>query len=233
MKIINNFLTSDPLITIISIVTPRWDNLKEIILEPLRKDPCFKQVGEYCSVYHKDTDTDGHYNCCKAFNEVVELCSSEIILFSTGDGLIPSQLLWRGYGMLLLHDLPVFAYRMDEQEEGSWKKNNDALGEFIMVRREWALESTWDERLGGWGAMDYDFLQRVCNNLLEEKDRYNYIGVCLGPGENDRVKHFYHPRKSDEWYRAQNDKNWGIIEEQGLWNKGKRIISERIKEGRI
>ena len=217
MKIINNFLTSDPLITIISIVTPRWDNLKEIILEPLRKDPCFKQVGEYCSVYHKDTDTDGHYNCCKAFNEVVELCSSEIILFSTGDVKIEAQLLWRAYGQLLLLNLPIFAYRMDEQADGTWKMNNDALGDFIMVKKEWAIEiGGWDQRLLNWGMQDYDFLGRM--SLFLQKD-YNKLGVCMGPRPEDRVQHFYHPRRSDEWYREQNKKNWGIIKEQGLWNR--------------
>ena len=205
-----------PKITILSIVTTRGGERIEKTIKDLFENLIFYKIGAYWAVHNEDSEIEG-YNCCKAFNEASEQCNSDIIIYSTGDVLIPAQLLWRAYGQLLLHNLPVFAYRMDEQEGGSWKENNDALGDFIVCKKEWVVEvGGWDQRLFQWGVQDYDFLGRL--GLLLQKD-YNNLGVCMGPRPEDRVQHFYHPRKSDEWYREQNKKNWGIIKEQGLWNK--------------
>ena len=210
------------LIIIISIVNiDRWKKNKNIILDSLSK-----QVS-YWVVFNEDNN--GSYNCGEAFNKATEICKTDIIIYSTGDILIEPQLLWRAYELLLIHNLPVFTYRMDEQEDGSWKENDDALGDFIMVKREWALAvSGWDPRLLNWGIQDYDFLGRL--GLLLQGD-YSKLGIVLGYKVEDRVKHFYHPRRDDEWYREQNKKNWLIIKEQGLWTK--EMYEELKKDGEI
>ena len=206
---------NNKIITILSIVTSRWETKGEGIIKTLLEDKVFYGMGSYWAIHNEDTEEG--YNCCEAFNKATDLCNSDIMIYTTGDGLIEPQLLWRAYGELLIHNLPVFAYRMDEGEDRSWKENNDSLGDFIMVRREWALTiGGWDCRMKDWGFMDYDFLGRM--SLLLQKD-YFKLGLLLGKGLADRVKHFYHPRRTDEWYREQNKKNRLIVEEQGLWTR--------------
>jgi len=168
-------------------------------------------MGSYWAIHNEDTEEG--YNCCEAFNKATEESKTDIIVYSTGDILIEPQLLWRAYGLLLLHDFPVFAYRMDEQGDGSWRENDDALGDFIMIKKEWGSEiGGWNCLMTNWGFMDHEFLVRI--GLLLSKE-----SVCLGFEKRDRVKHFYHSRKEDTWYKEQNKINRKIFLDNPLWNK--------------
>ena len=203
---------------IISLVDKeRWSRNERLILDTLYSNSDLREIVTYETVVA--VEENGIYNCGKAFNKGFRQSCSDIIIYTTGDVVIEPLIIIASYAKLLDSGFPVFAFRVDQDEKGSWVINNDALGDFIMVKREWVEQvGGWDERLINWGALDYDFLIRVNNYLNPSFNLEQDLGrCCLGLDIKHRVKHLYHSRRSDEWYREQNKKNWAIIKEQGVW----------------
>jgi hypothetical protein len=205
-------------VTVLSLVNrERWQKNKGVILGNIYSDNVMRKIVAYWALI--GDDIDGSYNCGKAFNEGLKESNSGVIVYSTGDVVIEPFVMLSSYIQLLSNDRPVFTLRVDQNEDNSWTLNDNAIGDFIMVRKEWAdAVGGWDERLLDWGAGDYDFLFRVCNYLDPNFSLESALGeCCLGVDTKSRVKHLYHSRRSDEWYREGNKKNWAIIKEQGAW----------------
>ncbi len=222
MKIIK-YPSEDKSITLLSLSHPdRQTRMQSQIIDPLFKnDPIAKQSISYWAIYPQENESG--YNTCEAYNRAWLSCNSPILLFTTGDIIISSALIWRTYSVLLNGLIPV-ALRLDETEEGNFQPNPHSIGDFIMVKRDWVVAvGGWDERLESWGFQDYDFIQRLELQL-------GLSPYIMGESKEDRVIHLWHPRKEDRWYRNQNKINQGIIEREGRWNKAMMLEKHKTEE---
>lgn len=123
----------------------------------------------------------------------------ERLLFTNCDIVIPREV-----AELALHlstsPSCVNVYRRDEQADGSWIDNEQAIGDCQIVSRDtWQCAGGFDERLTGWGFIDYSFAIR-CRNTGAEPFAHPTL----------RVRHHWHPRLSDDEYRAMNQRNQEI-----------------------
>ena len=139
--------------------------------------------------------TDEPWNESKTKNAAATIAADKII-FTNCDAVIP-----RDAVETALHDLPdnriLICLRDDEQPNRSLMLNDDAMGEFQAVTKDlWARAGGFDERLTGWGFIDYSFMLR-CQKVGAE-------WACIN---GTRVKHCWHPRLTDAEYREMNKRN--------------------------
>ncbi len=141
---------------------------------------------------------DEEWNESKAKNAAAAQ-AKPIIIFTNCDATIPRPLLdYLLTGSVFASNLTiVLCLRNDEQADGSLVPNGDAIGEFQAVSKvAWIYADGFDERLTGWGYIDYSFVDR-CIDSGARVIRINGV----------RVKHHWHPRLSDDEYRVMNNRN--------------------------
>lgn len=139
--------------------------------------------------------TDEEWNESKAKNAAATMAADKII-FTNCDAVIP-----RPAVETILQECPdnriTTCLRDDEQPDRSLLANDDAMGEFQAVTKKlWERSGGFDERLTGWGYIDYSFLLR-CRR----------VGAEWGHVNGTQVKHCWHPRLTDAEYREMNKRN--------------------------
>jgi hypothetical protein len=193
---------------------------QEIVMPFFQQDRLIPWVASYWHVISPDTGEDGGHEGSRAYNMAMEQTDSPIIAFSTGDVFIPKAVFWNAHLGLAESGNPIMSLRMDQQEDGSWKENIDAIGDYMLVYREWALAvGGFDERMKHWGYADYDFFLRLKASGHEP--------LLLGNNPRDMLLHRWHPRREDEWYREQNAKNKRIVKEHGPWTREMYLEARR------
>lgn len=147
---------------------------------------------------------DEEWNECKCKNTAARYAQASVLLFTNCDIVIPRFVpLAICERPKVLDGMLVQCYRRDEQPDGSWQDNFHALGDCQIVPKDlWQAAQGFDERMTGWGYLDYDFAERV--RIAG--------GVPVQPPRKDKifVRHHWHPRLTDEQYRAMNQRNQEI-----------------------
>ena len=139
------------------------------------------------------------WNECKGKNLGARHATSDLLIFTNCDIIIPRHTIQAALKHFQEHPRCVCGcIRLDEQADGLSVVNRHALGDFQAIPKEvfWEVGG-FDERMTGWGYLDYDLF-----------DRIQKIGVPLVMlGCDCTVTHCWHPRLSDEEYRAMNKRN--------------------------
>ena len=140
---------------------------------------------------------DEPWNESKAKNAAANTTRAPILLFTNCDIVIPREVIESLLSIDLDLNWMAIAMRNDETAEGGWVENEHAIGDCQAVPRAvWAAAEGFDERQTGWGHIDYTFMQRC--------ERAGAKAVVL---QGTRVLHRWHPRLTDDEYRAQNERN--------------------------
>ena len=202
-------------ITVLSVGHPKREKrtIERVILPLVHGDFVSRSALAYWLI-DVPQDDNGEYNGQIAYNDALWECESPFVIFSTGDSIIPPELLWRAYGVHLETMRPITTVRADQISEDTLEAtaNNHAIGDFILTPRQWAVAAGgWDERLTNWGLSDYVFCA-----LLEAA---GHPPVLLGNRWEDRVIHLWHPCREDSWYKEQNRKNRALVNSMPMWTK--------------
>ena len=122
------------------------------------------------------------------------------LLFTNGDIVIPKSVVEFAVSFSPGHPYLLNVLRQDEQPDGSWVLNEQAIGDCQFTSAEvWQKAEGFDERLTGWGFIDYSFAMRC-----------DAAGAQIYQTAQVTVRHHWHPRLTDDEYRANNARNRDI-----------------------
>lgn len=139
------------------------------------------------------------WNECKCKNAAAAACKSNVLIFTNCDITLHHNLVESAI-FQVEPGVAVYRHRVDEDVLGEFHRNDNAIGDFQAIHRVDWQAAKFDERMSGWGYLDYDFMHRTKENGVSWNESLSWNYPC----------HHWHPRLSDAEYRAMNEKNRSV-----------------------
>lgn len=147
------------------------------------------------------------WNECRCKNLAATYAKGNIYVLTNCDIIIPEIVI---HGAMQAREemgdnFIVHCPRLDEQPDGTWLENPQALGDCQIVSKSLFHQvGGFDEDFYGWGYLDYDFAGR-CEAAAGHAPLVADVSV----------HHCWHPRMDDQDYRWQNTVNRWLAAKKG------------------